>query len=353
MAEKLTDRDLFVATLDNDDLIHVVDVSDITQDAAGSSFKLKLQDLSVFINSTANNIYNSNGTISAHRTVDQDNKKLSFINGGLGFAINKAATSIAALEVGGVTDGYTAIFQNDDYTSNILTVHQSGVGIFLAGDPQASFHAKGSIRVDGASTNNEFNFDGLKSFGYGVVAETATKVFIKGVDSTSANKSLKIVDSASSPLFFVRNDGFIMAGVSSPAARFHFKDPANTTTQDAMMIEANYSTSAYNTHYAHFRGFNSSMGVGDVTRLFASSNNPGYDLACFFVEEYAAGGYGAWHFTTRDGAAQSLGLKVWGAGQISLPNVQVGNGGLASGDIYFDTAANALANGDKIAIRKT
>lgn len=39
-------------------------------------------------------------------------------------------------------------------------------------------------------------------------------------------------------------------------------------------------------------------------------------------------------------------------GQIEMPNVQVGNAGLSAGDIYFDTAANILANGDLVCGRK-
>lgn len=40
-------------------------------------------------------------------------------------------------------------------------------------------------------------------------------------------------------------------------------------------------------------------------------------------------------------------------GNLTAPVAQVGNAGLVSGDLYFDTAANALANGDLILIRKT
>lgn len=36
-----------------------------------------------------------------------------------------------------------------------------------------------------------------------------------------------------------------------------------------------------------------------------------------------------------------------------FPAIPIGNAGLSSGDVYFDTAANALANGDLVLIRKT
>ncbi len=38
--------------------------------------------------------------------------------------------------------------------------------------------------------------------------------------------------------------------------------------------------------------------------------------------------------------------------KLAIPAVQVGNAGLVSGETYFDTAANILANGDKILARK-
>lgn len=45
-------------------------------------------------------------------------------------------------------------------------------------------------------------------------------------------------------------------------------------------------------------------------------------------------------------------FRVKQSGNFAMPSAQVGNAGLASGDLYFDTAANVLANGDLIAARK-
>lgn len=44
--------------------------------------------------------------------------------------------------------------------------------------------------------------------------------------------------------------------------------------------------------------------------------------------------------------------KFYSGGGINFPSVQVGNAGLSSGDLYFDTAANILANGDLVCGRK-
>lgn len=46
-------------------------------------------------------------------------------------------------------------------------------------------------------------------------------------------------------------------------------------------------------------------------------------------------------------------FSVRSDGAISMAFAPTGNTGVASGEIYFDTAANALSNGDLIAIRKT
>ena len=46
-------------------------------------------------------------------------------------------------------------------------------------------------------------------------------------------------------------------------------------------------------------------------------------------------------------------LNVKNNGTISMPLLQTGKVGLVSGDLYVDTAANILANGDKVVGRKT
>ena len=44
MAERLTDKTAKTAKPVDDDLVHVIDVSDVSQNAAGSSFKMKVDD---------------------------------------------------------------------------------------------------------------------------------------------------------------------------------------------------------------------------------------------------------------------------------------------------------------------
>lgn len=47
--QKLTDRTLFASTLEDNDLVHIVDVSDSSQNPAGSSYKLRLSQLKLFL----------------------------------------------------------------------------------------------------------------------------------------------------------------------------------------------------------------------------------------------------------------------------------------------------------------
>lgn len=91
-SKKLTALSAFGATLNNSDLIHLVDVSDTTQDPAGSSYKLSLATLKAFIDTdTDTNIYNSDGSLTANRTVTMAGFSLSFLNGNIGIGTSPAS----------------------------------------------------------------------------------------------------------------------------------------------------------------------------------------------------------------------------------------------------------------------
>jgi len=75
---RLTDIGAFVGTLDLADILHVVDVSDFSQNPAGSSYKLTLQQVKDLI---SENIYNADGVLGGTRQVDLGTNFLKFING--------------------------------------------------------------------------------------------------------------------------------------------------------------------------------------------------------------------------------------------------------------------------------
>jgi hypothetical protein len=49
----------------------------------------------------------------------------------------------------------------------------------------------------------------------------SARLHIKGVDATSSNYALKVDNSASSPLLYVRNDGNIGIGETNPLTKLH------------------------------------------------------------------------------------------------------------------------------------
>lgn len=74
MAEKLTDRTLFAGVLSDSDLIHIVDVSDTTNSAAGSSYKLTiLQLLSHLLSVDSYTAFAGGGQASATALTSYDN----------------------------------------------------------------------------------------------------------------------------------------------------------------------------------------------------------------------------------------------------------------------------------------
>lgn len=97
----LTDETLFSGTLNDSDVIHLVDVSDTTQNAAGSSFKLTIGQLKAAIPT----IYTGNGTLSSNRTVLLDSKYLSFQGGSVG--IGTVPDTDSALHIKGVDSTFS------------------------------------------------------------------------------------------------------------------------------------------------------------------------------------------------------------------------------------------------------
>lgn len=80
---KLTDKTAFSGTLSDSDLLHIVDVSDTTDNAAGSSFKLTLLNLLKYIFSTETSIvaYPGGGQANATPLTAFDNNITSVATG--------------------------------------------------------------------------------------------------------------------------------------------------------------------------------------------------------------------------------------------------------------------------------
>jgi hypothetical protein len=124
----LTDRTLFGATLHNDDVIHLVDVSDTSEDPAGSTFKLKLSQLKTFIE---NNIYTNDGTLVGSRVVTQAGFALNFVGGNVGIGITPSDTDTRLHSQGVDSTSFNfGLKVKNSASANLLCVRNDGkVGV--------------------------------------------------------------------------------------------------------------------------------------------------------------------------------------------------------------------------------
>lgn len=113
----LTDETLFAGTISDSDLIHLVDVSNTTQNAAGSSFKLTIGQLKAYMPT----IYSADGTLSGARVVTQGGNALSFVGGNVGIGITPSDTD-TRLHIQGVdsTSGNYALKIKNSASAPIL-----------------------------------------------------------------------------------------------------------------------------------------------------------------------------------------------------------------------------------------
>lgn len=124
---KLTDISAYGGVLSLSDLIHIVDVSDTSQNAAGSSYKLQLTTLKDLINT---NIYTTDGTLSANRTVAMNTFNLEFTNGLIGIGGSAlSGTRLLTKGTGTSNTTFTQKWQNSA-GADLMTIRDDGnVGI--------------------------------------------------------------------------------------------------------------------------------------------------------------------------------------------------------------------------------
>jgi hypothetical protein len=121
----------------------------------------------------------------------------------------------------------------------------SGGGGTISGSGTLNYVPK--FTPDGITIGNSQFFDNGTDIGLGTILPTA-KLHIVGIDSTSSNFVLKLNNSVSSPLLYVRNDGNVGVGTSTPSTtldvngistlRGLIKNAAGTTIMD---INAGYT----------------------------------------------------------------------------------------------------------------
>ena len=174
----LTDQILATGVTLND-LIHIVITGDTSQNPAGSSYKATIgQVLSNVITGTTTNIYNSDGSLTGNRTVNQGSFDLDFIGDENSRFQTFYTSTINPSDNGGITIdvGSTNISHNDD-TNDIF---------FAAG----LFPGNSAMNVGVISTNESagisFNSSSVSISHYDGV--TTTREVIANINGVSINQ---------------------------------------------------------------------------------------------------------------------------------------------------------------------
>jgi len=201
--------------------------------------------------------------------------------------------------------------------------------------------------------------------GSGTTLPTAS-AHIRGADASAGTYSIKIEDNAALPLFNVENNGFTGIGILSAAVKLHVKGSSGFRLEGD---DAGYSSlrivpySSGNTYTSFLfpdseeirvgGGFGANaarfrfMGSTAIARVSINKDSPQATLD-IRGESNASTNYSI--------EVNNLGgtniFRVKDNGTIAMLSLQTGNAGLASGDLYVDTAANILANADLIVARK-
>lgn len=426
--QKLTDRSAFGATLNLADLVHIVDVSDTSQDPAGSSFKLSLSQLKSFVN---DNIYNTDGTLTSNRAVSMNTFDLTFTNGQIGIGGTPSYKLHVVPDTNGdglfVERAGNSLFLNPsssstgcDITSTLFMNLSAGGGNFrLNGDADIKLYCitgTNSIYITSDQSASKglylYNPNGngtVINAGFNTSTPTAS-IHIVGSGATSSTYAIKTENSAASPLLYISDDGSSAFGAGVIASYQLYVAGngnakrgllvngtdigLNVTAVDASSIgiEAHAGAGGYAVYgiVTSGRGVygQASTGFGvaaevsnvnglclyasdalgaktalfDQTGTLAATNSNintritrtidlnGFDMtgALLHINDNTASTgdlltvikVGSTYFSIKEDGTMTAG------------GLQVGDAGLATGDLYVDTAANILANGDNIVARK-
>lgn len=223
------------------------------------------------------------------------------------------------------------------------------------------------------STTGVFNFgineDGNVTIGDSSLSSPA-RLYVKAIDSTSSNYAIKVDNSASSPLFYLRDDGNLQISTtgsgtaaieintqSAQDSKIYFSTNGSATIRGRIYLED--STQTFNFYTLNNSTiFWNGNGIAqvktftlftDTTAKFESSLGVGVTAATdtIFHAQGVSSTSSAYALKVDNLATTPL-LYVRNDGLVSMPSLPTSDVGLATGDLYVDTAANILANGDKV-----
>jgi len=283
--------------------------------------------------------------------------------------VGSSPAGIVSLRARGTDLLPTALLTGDEIAT-FAAVGYYGAGFGTTGDANFIFYAAENFTLTNRGTsckvgttplgtssvvyNFGINSEGNVSIGIPSLNPTA-KVHIKGTGSTFATYALKVDNFASSPLLYVNNAGNIGIGIAPTLAdvkleikvatnqRFLFINSTYPSIGAALTLQAindattdvvNVVTLGLDWYHASRNNLfsNDTNTIIPTAKVHIIGNNQGSDLYALKVD--------------------NLGLNplfyVRNDGLLSAPSMPTSNAGLTTGDMYVDTAANILANGDKV-----
>lgn len=223
------------------------------------------------------------------------------------------------------------------------------------------------------STVDVFNF-GINENGNVTIGDSTlsspSRLYVKGIDSTSLNYAIKVDDSTSSPLFYFRNDGNLKitpngSGVaaieintrSAQDSKIYFSTNNSATLRGQIYLEDSTQTFNFYTQNNDTIFWN---GVGlaqvktltlftNTTAKFESNIGIGGDpLTDSRLAIQGASADSTSYALKVNNLTPSALLYVRNDGLVSMALLPTSNAGLSTGDLYVATAATILANGDKV-----
>lgn len=244
------------------------------------------------------------------------------------------------------------------------------------------------IRINNSEVGR-FLYSGTASINgnFGInIASPSAKLHIKGYDTSNSIYGFKVEDSSSTLNFSIRNDGQTAVGGGADAF-YQMKINTSPTFIGGLFINNGARTGyclelsgsvghgAYITVPTNQNAieviagrsqFGGIVGIGSAAQAASSlrvtSDGTFSTASCIRIENTASSGthYGVDIGLSTAGTQIQYGvyLDVSGgatnyslfsiAGNVNLQSIPIGNAGLVAGDLYKDTAANILANGDYV-----